>query len=729
LPSQDSTAALVEEAPETPFYVRGTGASTRPRRTLKDGDCFAVFDSHADIGASPGGPDGIFFSDTRHLSNLEMLLNGKHPLILGSNIRDDNSTLTVDLTNPDIYVDQKLVQRKDILHIVRTIFLWRGAAYQRLRMQNHGDLPFDVRLSLTFASDFADLFEVRGLRRERRGNSTTEICSDTEVTLNYLGLDGNRRQTMILLEPAPEQLSSNMASYAFELQPNESRSIYVTVKCDHDLGEINPLPFRKGLRAAFNEHKTASRGIATIVSSNDIFNEVVCRSMADLAMLTTSTPQGPYPYAGIPWYSTTFGRDGIITALQMLWCNSHIAKGVLRRLAVYQASQFDPLADAAPGKILHEMRGGEMAALREIPFGLYYGSVDATPLFVLLAGLYTEHTGDIETLRELWPNVEAALSWIDGPGDADRDGFVEYHRADHTGLVNQGWKDSQDAIFHADGSLAQGPIALCEVQGYVYAAKRLAARGARRLGNHARGDMLDAAATKLAERFEAAFWCEEIGTYALALDGQKRPCRVRTSNAGQVLFSGIAEPERAEAVMRDLMGPSFFSGWGIRTVAREERHYNPMSYHNGSVWPHDNALIAAGFARYGHKDAIDRVFQGLFDAASYMDLRRLPELYCGFQRGRQRGPTLYPVACSPQAWAAGTPLLLLQSSLGLEFDSDRNEILLRNPRLPMFLEEVTLRNLRLGQSVVDLMLRRHGSDVSLQVLRNEGHIRVAAVYS
>ena len=730
--SQDSTATLVEEAPEmpeTPFYVSGTEASTRPRRTLKHGDCFAVLDSHADIGASAGGADGIFFNDTRYLSHLEMLLNGKQPLLLGSNIRDDNSILTVDLTNPDIYLDEKLVQRKDILHIVRTIFLWRGVAYQRLHMQNHGDAPFDVRLSLTFASDFADLFEVRGLRRERRGTSNSEICSKTEFALNYLGLDGKRRRTMMLFEPAPEQLSSNMASYAFELQPNESRSIYVTVKCDHVLGEISPLPFRKGLRAAFNEHKSASRGLATIVSSNDIFNEMVCRSMADLAMLTTSTPQGPYPYAGIPWYSTTFGRDGIIAAMQMLWCNSLIAKGVLRRLAAYQASQFDPLADAEPGKILHEMRGGEMAALREVPFGLYYGSVDATPLFVLLAGLYTEHTGDIETLRKLWPNVEAALGWIDGPGDPDNDGFVEYHRADHQGLVNQGWKDSQDAIFHKDGSLAQGPIALCEVQGYVYAAKRLAARGARRLGNHARGDMLDAAATKLAERFEAAFWCEEIGTYAVALDGQKRPCRVRTSNAGQVLFSGIAAPERAEAVMRDLMGPSFFSGWGIRTVAREERHYNPMSYHNGSIWPHDNALIAAGFARYGHKDALDRVFQGLFDAASYMDLRRLPELYCGFRRGRQRGPTLYPVACSPQAWAAGTPLFLLQSSLGLEFDSDRNEILLRNPRLPKFLEEVTLRNLCLGQSVVDLMLRRHGNDVSLQVLRNEGHIRVAAVYS
>jgi glycogen debranching enzyme len=726
---QESTAALMEEIPETPFYIPGTGSSTRPRRTLKHGDSFAVLDSHADIGATAGGPDGIFFSDTRYLSRLEMLLNGKQPLLLGSNVRDDNSMLTVDLTNPDIYVDGTLILPKDMLHVVRTLFLWRGAVYQRLRMQNHDDRPLKVQLTFDFSSDFADLFEVRGLRRARRGVVTSGIFGNSGVTLNYQSLDGNRRRTTLLFEPAPARLSTRTATYEFELQPHESCPIYVTVNCSLGADDRPSLPFRKSLRAAFQEHKTASRDMATISSSNSIFNEAVCRSMADLAMLTTHTPQGPYPYAGIPWYSTTFGRDGIITALQMLWCDSRIAKGVLRRLAAYQATGFDPLADAEPGKILHEMRGGEMAALGEVPFGLYYGSVDATPLFVMLAGLYTEHTGDVETLRELWPNIEAALGWIDGSGDPDRDGFVEYQRADETGLVNQGWKDSQDAIFHADGSLAQGPIALCEVQGYVYAAKRLAARGAWRLGKHALGDALDAQAAKLAKQFEAAFWCEDIGTYALALDGRKQPCRVRTSNAGQLLFSGIAAPERAEAVMRDLMRPSFFSGWGIRTVAREERRYNPMSYHNGSVWPHDNSLIAAGFARYGHKDAIDRVFKSLFDAASYMDLRRLPELYCGFQRGHQRGPTLYPVACSPQAWAAGTPLLLLQSSLGLEFDPDRHEILLRNPRLPPFLGEVTLRNLRLGQSTVDLMLRRHDTDVSLQVLRNDGHIRIAAVYS
>ncbi len=726
--SQGATVPSVEESSETPFYIPATGASTRARRTLKHGDCFAVLDAHADIGASMGGPDGIFFSDTRYLSHLEILLNGHQPLLLGSSVRDDNSTLTVDLTNPDIYLDDKLVLPKDILHVVRTVFLWRDTAYQRLRIHNHGERPCEVRLTLAFASDFADLFEVRGMRRAHRGIASAEISGGTDVFLNYRGLDGKQRRTTLRFEPAPESLSTSVASHRFDLQPNEFRSVYAAVKCNGGQDEQQWLPFRKALRGAFHERRRASRGTTTITTSNPIFNEVMCRSMADLAILTTETPAGPYPYAGIPWYSTTFGRDGIITALQMLWCDARVAKGVLLRLAAYQAKVFDPLSDAEPGKILHEMRGGEMAALGEVPFKLYYGSVDATPLFIMLAGLYFEHTGDIETLRQLWPNIEAALSWIDGAGDPDRDGFVEYHRADEQGLVNQGWKDSHDAIFHADGSIAVGPIALCEVQGYVYAAKRLAARCARRLGKVTLADALDEQAVKLAVRFESAFWQAGIGTYALALDGQKRPCCVRTSNAGQVLLSGIASPERAESVMRGLMRPSFFSGWGIRTVASEELRYNPMSYHNGSVWPHDNALIAAGFARYGYKTAIDRVFKGLFDAASYMELRRLPELYCGFLRGRQRGPTLYPVACSPQAWAAGTPLMLLQASLGLEFDQERNEILLREPRLPAFLEEVTLRNLHLGRSTVDLMLRRHDNDVSIQVLRNDGQIRISAVY-
>ena len=300
-----------------------------------------------------------------------------------------------------------------------------------------------------------------------------------------------------------------------------------------------PAPFFRGLLAHRREMRQSTAGATSIETSNNIFNEVLCQSMADLNMLMTETPQGRYPYAGIPWYSTTFGRDGLITALQMLWIDPRVARGVLRRLAFYQAKAVDPLADAEPGKILHEMRGGEMAALREVPFAQYYGSVDSTPLFVLLAGLYVERTGDDETLAELWPAIEAALRWIDGPGDPDRDGFVEYQRASEQGLANQGWKDSYDAIFHADGQLAEGYIALAEVQGYVFAAKRLAARCALRLGKTDKARKLEAEAQQLAERFEEAFWCEELGTYALALDGAKQPCKVRTSNAGQLLFTGI----------------------------------------------------------------------------------------------------------------------------------------------------------------------------------------------
>jgi glycogen debranching enzyme len=418
----------------------------------------------------------------------------------------------------------------------------------------------------------------------------------------------------------------------------------------------------------------------------------------------------------------------LVTALQMLWVDPRMARGVLFRLAALQAKRVDPSSDAEPGKILHEVRLGEMAALGEVPFGLYYGSVDSTPLFVLLAGLYFERTGDIKTLRDLWPAVEAALAWIEG-ADHDGDGFVEYFRATESGLANQGWKDSGDAIFHADGRLATGPIALAEVQGYVYAAKCLIVRCARRLGFPERADALEAQARQLAVQFEKAFWCDDLHMYALALDGAKEPCRVRSSNAGQVLLTGIAQPDHAAIVARTLLAPDLFSGWGIRTVSRREVRYNPMSYHNGSVWPHDNALIAIGLSKIGAKEAVNEIFHGMFDAATYMDLHRLPELFCGFQRPRSRGPTRYPVACTPQAWASAAPFCLLQAALGLETHPAAGEVRLTNPSLPKFLREVTIRDLRVGDGSVDVTVRRDGAGVSVSVLRTKGPIEVAVVAS
>jgi glycogen debranching enzyme len=712
---------------EAPFYITGRGVVSRARRTLKYGDAFIVLDSYGDIGASAGGHDGLFHRDTRFLSYLEIVIDGLHPLLLGSNVRDDNSLLTVELTNPDIFADGELVLKKDTVHIERNVFLWKDTAYNRLALKNYGETPVSFRATVYFGSDFADIFEVRGMRRARRGVVNRRVAAPDTVVMTYIGLDKQARRTTVKFDPPPTEIGTNSASYQIALEPDEERAVFLTAGCGQP-PEEQPARFIRGFLAVRRELRAPARSATTVTTSNVLLNEILCRSMADMSMLLTDTPEGQYPYAGIPWFSTTFGRDGLITAIQLLWCNPAIAKGVLRRLARYQATENDPASDAQPGKILHEMRGGEMAALGEVPFERYYGSVDSTPLFLVLLGRYVERTGDTGTLRELWPAAEAALRWIDGPGDPDGDGFLEYQRATEEGLANQCWKDSSDSVFHGDGRLAVGPLALCEVQGYVFEAKKRMARCARGLGFHERGQQLDDEAARLKTSFEETFWLPDLETYALALDGQKRPCRVRSSNAGHLLFSGIVGPERGAIVARELLRPRFFSGWGIRTIAKDEPRYNPMSYHNGSIWPHDNALIALGLARYGDYIGVDRVFRALTEAASYMELRRLPELFCGFQRAKGRGPTLYPVACTPQAWASATPFSLLEAALGFEFDVAAREIRLRNPRLPDFIDEVFIRDLHLGDSSVDFRVRRHNSDVSVQLMSGGEDIRVAVVF-
>ena len=712
---------------EAPFYIPATGATSRPRRTLKHNDTFAVFDSHGDIGATAGGPDGLFDRDTRYLSNLELLLNGAQPLLLGSAIRDDNLSYHIDLTNADVYENDRIVLLKDTVHIARTIYLSDGSLRERIALTNHGAQEVHLTLSLAFASDFADIFEVRGIRRKRRGQVWSRMLGAGSVVLSYRGLDAALRETALSFEPAPTAQMESTATYSLQLPPGAKRTIFVTVSSCGLLPELTQ-SFFEGLAFLHRERRGATRAMAAVETSNSVLNEILCRSMSDLQMLMTATPDGPYPYAGIPWYSTCFGRDGIITALQMLWMDPAVAAGVLKRLAHYQADAEDARSDASPGKILHEMRGGEMAALGEIPFGLYYGSVDATPLFVVLAGLYAQRTGDYAFVGALWPAIERALRWIDEKGDLDGDGFIEYARASETGLANQGWKDSHDAVFHADGSLAQGPIALVEVQGYVYSAKRLAAACARRLGLAERATALERQAQELQVRFEEAFWCEEIGTYVLALDGAKRPCKVRTSNAGHALATGIADRDRARRVADGLMHTRFYSGWGIRTVASGEARYNPMSYHNGSIWPHDNALIVQGLARYGRKRGINLIFDGLVRATTYMEHRRIPELYCGFRRRPGRGPTLYPAACSPQAWAAGAPFLMLQAMLGMQFDYDARRITLVDPCLPASAGRIVVRNLALGDAKIDFAVCQEGEGVSVQVLRTIGDLQISLLF-
>jgi glycogen debranching enzyme len=727
-------AAVERSTPATPgaaqvaqfFIPAAASLQERRPRTLKHGDTFAVFDHNGDALAGLGSPEGLFHRDTRHLSHLYLTIDGRRPLLLSSTARDDNATLTCDLTNPDLYdADGRLGAEHDLIHIRRSRFLWNATCFERLAVRNFDEAPRRVTIEIAFEADFADLFEVRGTRRERRGETHPPEIGSSRVVLAYTGLDRQRRATTLVFEPEPTELSGDHARFVLELQPREARSIFIEVNCGAE--GVNRPPrrgFFGGLREARRALRASASRAASIATSNDIFNEGTRRSVSDLYMLVTDTAAGPYPYAGIPWFSTTFGRDGLITAFETLWLDPQIARGVLCHLAQTQSTYLDSAADAEPGKILHEARHGEMAALGEVPFRRYYGSVDSTPLFVMLAGAYLQRTGDTPLLRRLWPNIQAALNWITEHGDRDQDGFVEYGRRTADGLINQGWKDSFDSISHADGTLAKGPIALVEVQAYVYGAWRAAAEIARRVGHAAKAVDCDRRAEELRRAFDAAFFDEALGTYVLALDGDKNPCRVRSSNAGHALLTGIALPERAKIVARTLLDAPSYCGWGIRTLASSEARYNPMSYHNGSVWPHDNALIAAGFARYGLRAETARVFEGLFAASTYIDLRRLPELFCGFARQRSRGPTFYPVACAPQAWAAATPLSLLQSCLGLGFDADRMQITFDTPTLPAFLEEVVLRNLTIGEGAVDLVLRRSGGHVLVEVLDRRGAVRI-----
>jgi glycogen debranching enzyme len=707
--------------------VADTHRLPSPQRVLKHGDSFGVFDQHGDIIAAQAAELGLYHHGTRFLSRLELRLGDKRPLLLSSTVTDDNAVLVVDLTNLDVVRDGSIVLPRGEIHVLRSRLLKDGGSIDRIRVSNYGRCAIDLPLSVHFAADFADMFEVRGTHRERRG-TLHPVVAGHDTVLRYAGLDGIERRTRICWSLAPDSFGAGNVVFQLHLAPRETIALEMTVLCEEGEARGAAEPFDASLTTARRDLAARAGAGARVRASSESFNRWINRSTADLTMMATETPYGLYPYAGIPWFSTPFGRDGLITAFELLWADPEVARGVLTFLAATQATERSEAQDAEPGKILHETRRGEMAALGEVPFGRYYGSVDSTPLFVMLAHAYQRRTADQELIDRLWPHIVAALEWMARDGDADGDGFIEYSRHSQTGLAQQGWKDSHDSIFHQNGEAAAPPIALCEVQGYAYAAWRGAAAMAKTRGDAVAAAEWNAQAERIQRQFDEAFWCDELGTYAIALDGAKRPCQIQTSNPGHCLFAGIVRSrERALRTATALMSDTSFAGWGIRTVAAGQIGYNPMSYHNGSIWPHDNALAAAGLSRYGFTQDAARIMSAMFDLSTAVELQRLPELICGFHRRADERPTLYPVACAPQAWAAGAVYLLIQACLGLEVGASPPRVTFRRACLPEEIRSLQVSNLAVGHGSVDLLLERHPHDVSITVLRREGTVEVVAV--
>jgi glycogen debranching enzyme len=721
-PIIEDTSQLAE-----PFsIVAETEARGLPSGVLKHGESFGVFDTCGNITAAESSEHGIFHDGTRFLSRLEILLFDRPPLLLSSTTSADNTVFVADLTNPDLRRGEHLVIPHGQIHLSRARVLGDARCAERLRVANYALHPVDVPIAIRFDADFKDVFEVRGTRRAAHGQRLADVIG-RDYVMAYRGLDGIERRTRLQWSEAADGVAQGVVKFVLHLDPRTARSIDLDVTCETGADAPTASTFNELAAAAKTRVTAIAQDTCTIFTSNETFNRWLNRSTADLQMMLTDTPHGIYPYAGIPWFSAPFGRDGLITAFELLWTAPQVARGVLAFLADTQATSYSDVADMQPGKIIHEMRGGEMAALGEVPFRRYYGSADATPLFVMLAHAYYERTADRAFVDELWPHIVAALDWITNSGDIDGDGFIEYARHTPRGLVQQGWKDSHDSIFHTDGSLAEGPIAVCEVQAYAYGAWISGARLANTRGDVKAANEWNDRAARLKRQFEEAFWSESTGTYALALCGDKRRCEVRTSNPGHCLFTGLVSEERARRVCGQLMSDASFAGWGIRTVAVGEGRYNPMSYHNGSIWPHDNALIAAGLARYGYTEVASRILTAMFDLSAAMDLHRLPELICGFERKSDEHPTLYPVACSPQAWAAGAVYLLLAASLGLQVDALSTRVTFARAHLPRTIDWLQMSNLQVGGARVDLRLERHEYDVGVTVLRRDGQVEVVSV--
>jgi glycogen debranching enzyme len=703
------------------YYILASSvAAALPKLVLKHDTAFVVTDRRGDLPNIPG-EFGFYVDDTRFLSLCELRLHGQRGLTLNASLSEDALEAAIDLTNPDVFVSPQMVLPGRSTRLLRKLTILRGQLYQWLAIEGFVQERHDLELTLAFAADFVDVFEVRGHPRPRRGELLPPRIEGKTVRLGYRGLDDVVRTTRLTFDPPPARLDADRAEYRLTLAPRARLEIaMVATAVREPAAPSRVLPFHDAVARRRVTVERLESEAARIRTNHDRFDTWLARSRHDLHLLLTDTPEGFVPDAGIPWYVAPFGRDGLISAFQALPFEPDIARGVLRYFARYQGTVDDTFTDQEPGKILHEYRRGEMAACREIPFIPYYGTVDATPLYVMLAAEYLKWTHDVDLAREIWPAVERALGWMERNGAAQGTGYLTYRRRSPLGLVNQGWKDSHDAVMHADGRLAEPPIALAEVQGYQYAALLGAAGIADAIGRAQQAPPLRARARHLQTSFEADFWMPDEAFYALALDGSGAPCRVIASNPGHLLWTGIVSDSRAQIVTRRLMEDDMYTGWGVRTLSGREQLYNPMSYHNGSVWPHDTALAASGMRAYGLTGPFVTLAGGLFEAVLQYEDMRMPELFCGFMRVPGHGPTRYPVACSPQAWAAGVAFQLVTSMLGLRADAADNQLTLVRPTLPPWLTWLEVRGLRVAKSRLALRVSRGTDSSAVEMLARDG---------
>jgi glycogen debranching enzyme len=666
--------------------------------SVLEGNTFVVGRRNGDVDAGPGEPHGLFHRDTRHLSRWLLTVDGKQLDALST---DDTKSFSarfflVPGTGSE-YTDAKM-------SVIRRRVVGDGF-FEELSVLNHGSEPIRPEIALAVGADFADLFQVKDATIDRPGKTFGRV-EDDALVLGY-ERGGYIRETWIRPHGEDAELTTDGVVFRPEIAPQGSWTTWIEVvtavdgtPAGHERTRYRPGddPRPHGAsRTELGRHPTLPELLALapkLETDWEPLKLTYARSLVDLAALRFYPREGSeaaVPAAGLPWFQTLFGRDSLITSYQSLHVVPELAATTLDVLASLQGTRRDDFRDEEPGKILHELRFGELTAFEERPHSPYYGSADGTMLFLILLDEYERWTGDTDRARRLEPNARAALAWIEEDGDRDGDGYVEYERRNtETGLENQCWKDSWNSILYADGRLAKLPRATCELQGYAYDARRRSARLAREVWrDDALATKLDDQAEELKASFNRDFWLEERGHYALALDGDKKPVDALTSNIGHLLWSGIVDDEHADEVVAHLLGPRLFSGWGVRTMAEGDGGYNPIGYHQGTVWPHDNSLIAAGLRRYGYDEEAAVISFAILEAAQYF-LGRLPETFAGYARTVTDYPVEYPTACSPQAWATGAPLLLLRILLGLEPDDG---VIEQNPILPERISELALRGL------------------------------------